>query len=121
MSPCPKCHDNNWDYKKLDNDPHIYCRCKNCSYEFNFLIPKKKCGGCGQPADFERLYNEKEKWRGKKCLLCGYTKKIPIAEGKFMQIDGESKMLMEDGEWHTMEFMEGEDKQGTFIQLVPID
>ena len=82
MKPCKKCGKNDWSYVKLDNDPHIYCKCKKCGYEFNFLIPKKKCMFCGRRTDFERIDIDKNT-RGKKCLLCGRVKELKIAKATF--------------------------------------
>lgn len=117
MSPCKKCSANNWDYKKLDNDPHIYCRCKACGYEFSFLIPKKSCMFCLKPTDFERVDID-AKTRGKKCLLCGKVKEMEIAQCKFRTFEGKSQRLEEDGEWHTVEVM---DVGKGAIQLLAID
>lgn len=82
MKPCKKCGENTWDYVKLDNDPHIYCTCKNCGTKLNFIIPKKRCSNCNEPTDFERVDVDGDT-RGKKCKLCGFVKKMPIAKAKF--------------------------------------
>ena len=84
MKPCKKCFKNNWKYVKLDNDPHIYCACLNCGYQFSFIIPKKKCLKCQKPSEFERIDLVSSGFRGKKCLSCGYVKKIRIASGMFV-------------------------------------
>lgn len=118
MAPCKKCYKNNWDYKKLDNDPHIYCKCKACGYEFKFVIPKKNCMFCGQPADFEKFIIN-DKTRGKKCLLCGKTKVMERARGQYKKIDGVMKLLWhEDEEYHEVALM---DVGKGASQIIPID
>ena len=87
MKPCKKCGHNSWDYLKLDNDPHIYCTCKNCGYKLSFLVPKKFCSFCLQPADFEKFVID-EKTRGKKCLLCGEIKVLDRARAFFRSVNG---------------------------------
>lgn len=84
MKPCKQCDKNDWSYVKLDDDPHIYCKCNKCGYKFSFLIPKKKCMFCRQRADFEHIDID-ENTRGKKCSLCGKIKRLKIAKAVFIR------------------------------------
>ncbi len=115
MKPCKKCQANDWDYKKIDNDPNIYCICKSCGFELSFKIPKKICSFCKKPADFERI-DLGEKERGKKCSLCGKTKILKNASGIYKKIDGIMKLKI-DGEFREVALMEV--KKGW--QILPID
>lgn len=83
MKPCKKCGKNDWDYVKLDNDPHIYCTCKNCNAKTKFKIPQKRCSSCNEFTDFERIDVDK-KHRGKKCKKCGFVKVLENASAYFV-------------------------------------
>lgn len=82
MKPCTKCGKNNWSYVKLDNNPNIYCTCKNCGYEVSFEV-KKRCGKCKQGIDAFIYEDIDDNYRNKICPKCGAIKSFLVAKAIF--------------------------------------